>query len=232
MPQSPKELGRITEEADVDTGIVELEDTGPKEKASRSDSGKPLPDVPISVDPFTMTSSANTSNYHKPEHHNAVRCPRVGALPSSAVSPKSKAVSSPPTDPPPKTTPPQIPSTDKHSNTMASLADPYDHQRAEGHSTVKRPRVGAVPSSSVPPESRSVYPPPRTRPHQTPSTDQDSNATVRNSRRKVNSSTYSIICEEDESIFPTRKWTNPLSGMGDASKWKMGVLRKFSAIEY
>ena len=232
MPQSPKELGKITEEADVDVGIVELEDTGPKEKASRSDSGKPLPDVPISVVPFTTASSASSANYHKPEHHSAVRLPRVSAVPSSAVSPKSRAVSSPPADPPQKTPPPQTPSTDKDGSSMASLADPYNRQRAERHSTVKSPRGGAVPSSSVPSESRSVYPPPRTRPHQTPSTDQDSNAMAPISRRKVHSSTYSIICEEDESIFPTRKWTKPLSGMGDASKWKMGVLRKFSAIEY
>lgn len=173
MPQSPKELGRIAEEADVDAGIAELEDTGPKEKALRSKNGKPLPDVPINVDSSTTMSSATSSNYRKPERHSAVSCLRVGAAPSSAVSPKSRAVCPPTTDPPPKTPPPRIPSTDKDSNAIAL----------------------------------------------TP-------------RRKVNSSTYSLICEEEETIFSTRKWTKPLSGMGDASKWKMGVLRKFSAIEY
>ena len=237
MPQSPKELGRITEEADIDAGIAELQDTGPEEKASRFNNGKPLPDVPITVDSFTTTSPANSSNYHKPERHSAVRCPRVGAVPSSAVSPESRAVCSPPTDPPPKTPPRRTPSTDKDSNPMASLADSSTYETAERHSTIRCPRIGAVPSFAVSPESRLVCsqqidPPPRTPPHQSPSTDQDSNAMAPNPRRKVNSSTYSIICEEEETIFPTRKWTKPLSGMGDASKWKMGVLRKFSAIEY
>ena len=237
MPQSPKELGSITEEADVDAGIAELEDTGPKENASRSNSGKPLPHIPIEVDAFTTTSSANSSNNHKPERHSAIRCPRAGAVPSSAVSPKSRPVYTPPTDPPPKTSPPRTPASDKGSNTMASLAHSSTYQTAERHSTVRCPRLGAVPSSAVSLNSRPVCspqddPPPRSPPPRTPSTGQDSNAMAPNPRRKVNSSTYSIICEEDESIFPTRKWTKPLSGMGDASKWKMGVLRKFSAIEY
>ena len=237
MPQSPKELGRITEEADVDARIAELEDTGPKEKALRSENGKPLPDVPINVDASTTTSSANPSSYQKPERHSTAKCPRVGAVPSSAVSPKSRVVCSPPTDPPPKTPAPRTPSTDKDSNTMASMADSSTSQTAELHSTVRCPRIGAVPSFAVSPQSRPVClqqidSPPRTPPHQSPSTDPDSNATATNPRRKVNSSTYSVICEEEETIFPTRKWTKPLSGMGDASKWKMGVLRKFSAIEY
>lgn len=237
MPQSPKELGRITEEADVDAGIAELEDTGPKEMASRSKRDKSLPDVPISLDTFPTTSSANSSNYHKPERHSAVRCPRVGAVPSSAVSPKLRPIYSPPTDPPPKTPPPPTPSTDKDNKTMASLADSSTYQTAERHSTVKCPGVGALTSFPVLPKlrpvcSQQIDPSPRTPPHQSPATDRDNNATAPNPQRKVNSSTYSIICEEEETVFPTRKWTKPLSGMGDASKWKIGVLRKFSAIEY
>ena len=237
MPQSPKELGSISEEADVDAGIAELEDTGPKENASGSNSGKPLPHIPVEVDPFTTTSSANSSNDHKPERHSALRRPRAGVVSSTAVSPKSRPVYTPPTDPPPKTPPPRTPSTGKGSNTMATLVDSSMYQTAERHSTVRCPQLGAVPSSAVSLSSRPVcsppiVPPPRTPPHQTPSTGQDTNAMAPNPRPKVNSSTYSILCEEDESIFPTRKWTKPLSGMGDASKWKMGVLRKFSAIEY
>ena len=173
MPQSPKELERVTEEADLEAERAELEDTGPQEQASRSRSGKPLPAVPINVGSFTTTSSANSSIYQKAERLSAVRRPRVGAVPSLPVPPKSKPVYSPPINPPSRTPPPQ-----------------------------------------------------------TPPTDQDSNALAPHSRGKVNSSAYSILCEEEESIFPTRKWTKPLSGMGDASKWKIGVLQKFSAIEY
>ncbi len=173
MPQSPKELERVTEEADVDAERAELEDTGPQEKASKSRNGKPLPDMPISVESFTTTSSANSSTYQKAERHSAVRRPRVGAVPSFPRPSKSRPVYSPPIDPPP-----------------------------------------------------------RTPPAQTPSPGQDSNALAPNLRRKVKKSAYSILCEEEESIFPTRKWTKPLSDMGDASKWKIGVLQKFSAIEY
>lgn len=173
MPQSPKELERVTEEADVDAERAELEDTGPQEKASASRSSKPLPDTPNSTEYSTTMSSANTSTYQKVERHSATRYPQVGAVPTCPVPPKSR-----PTYPPP------------------------------------------------------IDPPPRTPPAQTPSTDQDSNPVALKPRRKVNSSAYSILCEEEESIFPTRKWTKPLSGMGDASKWKIGVLRKFSAIEY
>ncbi len=173
MPQSPQELERVTEEADVDAERAELEDTGPQEKASRSRSSKPLPDIPSSKEFSTTTSSANSSTYQKAERHSAIRCPRVGAVPSCPVPPKLGPIYSPPNDPPPKSPPAQ-----------------------------------------------------------TPSTDQDSNAMAPNPRRKVISSAYSILCEEEESIFPTRKWTKPLSDMGDASKWKIGVLQKFSAIEY
>lgn len=173
MPQSPKELERVTEEADVDAERAELEDTGPQEKASRSRSSKPLPDIPSSKEFSTTTSSANSSTYRKAERHSTIRCPRVGAVPSCPVPPQLGPINSPPIDPPP-----------------------------------------------------------RTPPTQTPSSDQDSNAMAPNHRRKVNSSAYSILCEEEESVFPTRKWTKPLSDMGDASKWKIGVLQKFSAIEY
>ena len=173
MPQSPKELERVTEEADVDAERAELEDTGPQEKASSSRSSKPLPDIPIRTELSTMTYSANSSTYRKAERHSAIRCPRVGAVPSCPVPPKSRPVFSPPIDPPPRTPPSQTPSTDLGNNAMA-------------------------PSP----------------------------------RRKVNSSAYSMLCEEEESIFPTMKWTKPLSDMGDASKWTFGVLQKFSAIEY
>ena len=173
MPQSPKELERVTEEADVDAERAELEDTGPQEEASRSRTSKPLPDIPSSKEFSTTTSSANSSNYQQAERRRAMRCPRVGAVPSCPVPPNSGPIHSPPLDPPPRTPPSQIPSTDEGSNAMAP-----------------------------------------------------------NPRCKVNSSAYSMLCEEEESIFPTRKWTKPLSDMGDASKWTFGVLQKFSAIEY
>ena len=173
MPQSPKELERVTEEADADAERAELEDTGPQDKASSLSSSKPLPDIPITTEYSTTTSSANASTYEKAERHSATRNSRVGAVPTCPVPPKSRTIYSPPNDPPPRT----------------PLA-------------------------------------------QTPSTGQGSNAMPLKPRRKVNSPAYSILCEEEESIFPTRKWTKPLSGMGDASKWKIGVLQKFSAIEY
>ena len=173
MPRSPKELERVTEEADVDAERAELEDTGPQEKASISRSSKPLPDIPLNTEFSTTTSSANSSTCQRAERRSAIRCSQVGAVPFCPVPPKPGPIYSLPIDPPP-----------------------------------------------------------RTPPAQTASTDQDSKARAPNPRRKVNSSAYSILCEEEESIFPTRKWTKPLSDMGDASKWKIGVLQKFSAIEY
>ena len=173
MPQSPKELERVTEEADVDAERAELEDTGPQEKDSGSRRSKPLPDVPISTKLSPTKYSPNSSTYQNAERHSAIRCPNVGAVPSCPVPPKSRPVYPPPVDPPPSTPPAQ-----------------------------------------------------------TLSTDQDSNAMALKHRRKVKSPAYSILCEEEESIFPTRKWTKPLSDMGDASKWKIGVLQKFGAIKY
>ena len=131
---------------------------------------------------------------------------------------------------------PDIPST-KELSTTASSADSSTHQKAERRRAIRCPQVGSVPSFPVPPKSGPFHspppdPPPRTPPAQTPSIDQNSKAIAPNPRRKVNSSAYSMLCEEEESIFPTRKWTKPLSDMGDASKWTFGVLQKFSAIEY
>ena len=173
MPQSPKELERVTEESDVDAERAELEDTGPQEKPSSFTGSKPLPDLPSTEEHPTTTSSADSFSHQKANRHRAIRCSRVGAVPSFPVPPKSGPFHSPPPDPPP-----------------------------------------------------------RTPPAQTPSIDQNSKAIAPNPRRKANSSAYSMLCEEEESVFPTRKWTKPLSDMGDASKWTFGVLQKFSAIEY
>ncbi|KAL6719635.1 hypothetical protein ACLMJK_001556 [Lecanora helva] len=51
-------------------------------------------------------------------------------------------------------------------------------------------------------------------------------------RRKTPSPSCSLLCEEEEAIFPTRKWSKPLSNMGDALNWKLSVLNKFNAIQY
>ncbi len=51
-------------------------------------------------------------------------------------------------------------------------------------------------------------------------------------RRNVRSPSCSILCEEEEAIFPTRKWTKPLANMGDALNWKSSVLHRFNAIQY
>ena len=209
MPRSPKELERVTEEADVDVERAELEDTGPQEKASRSRSSKPLPDIPINTEFSTTTSFPINTDFS-----------------TTASFPINTDFS---------TTAPFPINTD--FSTTTSSANSSTYQWAERRSAITCPQVRAVPSCPVPSKPGPIYslpidPPPRTPPAQTAATDQDSKAMAPNPRRKVNSSAYSILCEEEESIFPTRKWTKPLSDMGDASKWKIGVLQKFSAIEY
>lgn len=56
--------------------------------------------------------------------------------------------------------------------------------------------------------------------------------TITLNRREVRSPSCSILCEEEEGIFPARKWTKPLANMGDALNWKFSVLHRFNAIQY
>ena len=51
-------------------------------------------------------------------------------------------------------------------------------------------------------------------------------------RQKTPSPSCSIFCDEEEAIFPTRKWAKPLSNMGDSLNWKLSVLNRFNAIQY
>ena len=51
-------------------------------------------------------------------------------------------------------------------------------------------------------------------------------------RRKNASPSCSLLCDEEEAVFPTRKWSKPLAEMGDAVKWKISVLKQFNAIAY
>ena len=51
-------------------------------------------------------------------------------------------------------------------------------------------------------------------------------------RQKTPSPSCSIFCDEEEAIFPTRKWAKPLSNMGDSLNWKLAVLNRFNAIQY
>ena len=89
------------------------------------------------------------------------------------------------------------------------------------------------PSKSIPVHSPPIQPPLDLPPPVRPlSSSNGHNASVPHSRRKVHSPACSILCEEEESIFPTRKWTKPLSDMGDALNWKLGVLRTFNNIQY
>lgn len=59
------------------------------------------------------------------------------------------------------------------------------------------------------------------------------NGKVRTARRQQTPSpSCSILCDEEEAIFPTRKWSKPLAEMGDALNWKLSVLHHFNAIQY
>ena len=51
-------------------------------------------------------------------------------------------------------------------------------------------------------------------------------------RWKVPSPSCSLLCDEEEAIFPVRKWSKPLAEMGDALNWKLSVLNRFNAIQY
>ena len=58
-------------------------------------------------------------------------------------------------------------------------------------------------------------------------------AEVRALRRRKNASpSCSLLCDEEEAIFPTRKWSKPLAEMGDAVNWKISVLNQFNTIAY
>ena len=49
---------------------------------------------------------------------------------------------------------------------------------------------------------------------------------------RARSPSCSILCEEDESVFPTRPWTKPLANMGSAKRWRHEVLGRFKGITY
>ena len=177
MPQSPKELERVSEEADDDTEKAELEDTGIRDRnTSRSAESctKPLPSDPKIA----------------------------GSLPC-----------------------------------VWSDVD-YAADTAEDDVTVKYlptkiMSVSSNPSRPSPAHSPATQPPPDLPPSiQRLSSGHDPNTLVPRPRRKVHSSACSILCEEEETVFPTRKWAKPLSDMGDAMNWKLGVLQTFNSIQY
>ena len=43
---------------------------------------------------------------------------------------------------------------------------------------------------------------------------------------------YSMLCEEEEAVFPKRKWAHPLADMGNAIGWRSEVMGGLQAIEY
>ena len=43
---------------------------------------------------------------------------------------------------------------------------------------------------------------------------------------------YSMLCEEEEAVFPKRNWAHPLADMGNAVGWRSEVMGGLQAIEY
>lgn len=54
----------------------------------------------------------------------------------------------------------------------------------------------------------------------------------RRRRNSIHNSACSTFCEEEEAIFPSRRWRKPLADMGDAVTWKLGVINRINAIQY
>lgn len=126
----------------------------------------------------------------------------------------------------PATLPNISPDVDSHSDTTEN------HVMTEDLPTEVL-SIFTKPSRSIPVHSPPIQPPPDLPPPVRPlSSSHGHNASVPHSRRKVHSPPCSILCEEEESIFPARKWTKPLSDMGDALNWKLGVLQIFNNIQY
>ena len=176
MPQSPKELGRVAEEADEDHARAELEDTGIRDKDTSklaSSCKKPPPGVPITATSQLPISSDDSLGFETTEDHDVQERSIDGTPPLVPEPASSRQVHFTTTNPSP-----DVPQPFKAS--------------ASGHHSCSLPF----------------------------------------SRRAVGSPSCSILCEEEESIFPMRKWTKPLSNMGDASNWKLGVLQTFNSIQY
>lgn len=177
MPQSPRELGRVSEEADEEIERAELEDTGIKDgNTSRSAESctNPLSSVP-------MTTRS---------------LPRVW------------------------------------SDVEYPIDTAEDDVMAE-HIPTELMSVSSNPSRPSPANSPATQPPPDLPPSiRRSSSGHDPDTLVPRPRRKVHISACSILCEEEEAVFSTRKWTKPLSEMGDAMNWKLGVLRTFNTIQY
>lgn len=132
--------------------------------------------------------------------------------------------------------PPRIQQNESYQRQVSNPTDSYS--RTSELLSVASTAGAAVDLESKPSSSAHISPNPsspskllgKTLPRLT-STPRESNERVA-VHQDVCSQPYSMICEEEEDIFPTRKWTKPLANMGDAFSWRLSVSHRFNAIQY
>ena len=123
-----------------------------------------------------------------------------------------------------------------HSALAMSASEPESSNMGgmPDHQHARRKRYGLVwPNDSAPPEKPLpmipddiVWPMP---PSSTLSTGRERRANRTSSSQKRH---YSMLCEEEEAVFPKRKWAHPLADMGNAVGWRTEVIGGLQAIEY
>ena len=217
MPQSPKHLEKIGEETPEDKGRFELENTGRVVQNPRTLSDneseavhKAVPNPEEALENLYPNDCVASTSLDEIPNHCATFLSRGVA---KGKAPESLAANSPQ-----RKTNPENTSTSRRQLHVTDQSERYcEDNRNQSSPFLIRPPTKALPSLPHVAFNRS------------------NEITVPrhgHDRWPCPSPACSVFCEEEESIFPTRKWAKPLANMGNAASWKLGVLDRFNTIQY
>ena len=217
MPQCHKELEKIGEEASEDESRFELEDTGcaAQDPPQLQDDGSHAVHEAIPTLKEAL-EKLNPDDYIASTSSKTILDSCATILSRDPVRGKAPALSAPNLSP--RKSPP-----DKISTTERQLffADRSEFGSGGG-------QTGSLPLP-IPQPAKALT---QTSPVTFKGNHEVSGSRRRRQRRPYCSPACSVFCEEEEAIFPTRRWTKPLADMGNAVSWKLSVLDRFNAIEY
>lgn len=217
MQQSPKELEKIGEETSEDENRFELEDTGcavQNPPSLRDDECQAISEAVSDSEKF----------YGNIDSDNLVSDTFLDGIPDSCAKFQSRDVLRAKA---PGSLAPQLPPSKAPLDKIAR----FEQQLP----IVDRPasRSKDTPSRSLPiPIPQVAASLPHINPVALKRSSEVSVSLHRRCRKPFRSPACSVFCEEEELVFPTRKWKKPLANMGDAVSWKLGVLDRFNAIQY
>ena len=203
MPQSPKELEKIREEASEDESRFELEDTDcavqEPQQLQDDESGVAHEAVPTLKEAL---ENLNPDDVIASSSSRTIPDPCATVISSDPVRRKAPELSAPNLSPR-KIPPDKISTPLTNGSSSLPLLTPQPAKAFTQLSPVALKRKN-----------------------------EDSASRRRRQCRPHHSPACSVFYEEEEGIFPPRRWSKPLAEMGDAVSWKLSVLDRFNAIEY